>query len=142
MADTIDVSCPSCDKKLKVPAHVAGKKIKCKGCGAVIAVPAEKPVAAASKPSPPAEESGAKPTAPAPAASDRGKVTWDDEADSDNKPMSVVHEDDNPRCPHCAQLLEPPDAIICIHCGFNNRTRIQVGTKKVFEPEPGEWFSH
>jgi hypothetical protein len=32
-ADATIVECSSCGRKLKVPAHAAGKKVKCPGCG-------------------------------------------------------------------------------------------------------------
>ena len=43
MPATVDVSCPHCGKSLKVPAELAGKRVKCKGCDEVFAVPAPKP---------------------------------------------------------------------------------------------------
>ena len=139
MADTIDITCPTCDKAMKVPAQHLGKKIRCKGCGSIVPVtPAKETIPLADEP----EESGAKPPPPAAASAERGKVTWDDDADNDNKPMSVVHEDDTPRCPHCAQALDPPDAIICVNCGFNNRTRVKAETKRVYAPDTGEWLNH
>jgi len=141
MADTIDVSCPDCKKKLKVPSQHAGKRVKCPDCKGVVSVPA-KPAPATKPAAPPPEESGSKPAAPQAGSPDKYKVTWDDETDNDNAAMGVIHEDDSPRCPHCAQLLEPPEAIICIHCGFNNRSRVKVETKKVHEPEAGEWVAH
>ena len=36
----IEFSCPKCKKKLKVKDELAGKKIKCPGCGSPAAVPA------------------------------------------------------------------------------------------------------
>ena len=42
MADTIPVTCPECDKSMQVPAKLAGKKIRCKGCETTITVPAPK----------------------------------------------------------------------------------------------------
>ncbi|MBN2491031.1 MAG: hypothetical protein JXQ29_09290, partial [Planctomycetes bacterium] len=49
----LSVSCPSCAKRYSVPEEYAGKKFKCKDCGATVAVPAaRKPPA----PEPVAEE--------------------------------------------------------------------------------------
>jgi hypothetical protein len=31
-ANGVAVQCPQCDKRLKLPAHMAGKKVKCPGC--------------------------------------------------------------------------------------------------------------
>jgi hypothetical protein len=139
MAETFEVACPTCGKSLKVPTQFAGKKIKCKGClEAFVAKPA-----AAKAPAKPAAApaSGAKPepTAKAPA---HQKVTWDDDADNDDKPVGVIHEEDVARCPHCAKELESADAIICIHCGFNNRTRTHAETKRVYEADSADWTMH
>jgi serine/threonine-protein kinase len=38
-AAPVIVSCPACGKKLKVRAELAGKKVKCSGCGRAVAVP-------------------------------------------------------------------------------------------------------
>ncbi len=38
--------------------------------------------------------------------------------------------------------LDPPDAIVCIHCGFNNRTRLKAETKKVWAPDAMDWITH
>ncbi len=37
-AATRIVECPKCQRKLKIPSNVAGKKIKCTGCGEVFVV--------------------------------------------------------------------------------------------------------
>ena len=42
MITTIDVTC-SCGRVLKAPAQYAGKKGRCKGCGAVILIPDDPP---------------------------------------------------------------------------------------------------
>ena len=47
----ISLSCPSCDKTLKVKDELAGRKVKCPGCGEAVPVPAgdEAAVVAAEK---------------------------------------------------------------------------------------------
>lgn len=141
MADTLDVSCPSCGKGLKVPAALAGKKVKCKGCDTTFAVPAPKPAkapAAAAKP--------AAPPPPPPAPEKKSPFADDDEDEYDEqgrlKGMGVVKESDAPRCPHCTKELDPPDAVVCIHCGFNNQTRIKSETKRVIAADSTDWISH
>jgi hypothetical protein len=52
------VSCPTCAKTLNVPDSLAGKRVKCPGCGGVLELPSA-PAEAASEP--------AAPPAPAPA---------------------------------------------------------------------------
>ncbi len=145
MAAPLEVSCPSCGKALKVPAELAGKRVKCKGCLEVFLVraPKVKPAAAAGPKPKAAEASGAKPAPPDPAtAKSNAKVTWDDEADNDNAAHGVIHEEDIARCPHCAKELDPPDAVVCIHCGFNNRTRTRAETRKVWAPTQADYVAH
>jgi hypothetical protein len=131
----LDVTCPSCGKALKVPAELAGKKVKCKGCDEVFVIkgPAKKTAAKpAAKPAPP------PPPPPAPAH----KRPFEDDEDDNPNPMTAVHEDDVPRCPHCAVELDPPDAVVCANCGFNNKTRVKAEYKKVWAPDAGDWASH
>ena len=139
MAAVLNVTCPNCGKALKVPAELEGKRVKCKGCDKPFPVAAPKPAA---KAPPPAEASGARPEPPAAASPDRYKVTWDDEADNDGSAVGVIKEEDVPRCPHCAKELNPPDAVVCVNCGFNSRTRSKAETRKVYEPTGAEWASH
>jgi DNA-directed RNA polymerase subunit RPC12/RpoP len=40
---SISVQCPGCEKKLKTKDELAGKRVKCPGCGQVILVPAAQP---------------------------------------------------------------------------------------------------
>ena len=57
--------------------------------------------------------------------------------------MAVVDGgEDIARCPFCAQELDPPDAVICINCGFNNVTRVQAESKKVWAPDSSDWLNH
>jgi hypothetical protein len=158
MPDTLDVKCPTCGKTLKVPAALAGKKVKCKGCDTAFAVaapggakPAAKSVGAALAAG---AKAGAKPAArpthaiPPPPEPEKPKSPFldDDEEELDEqgrvKAMEVIRESDVPRCPHCTEDLDPPDAVICVHCGFNNVTRVKAETKKVIESDATDWISH
>jgi hypothetical protein len=53
VADTVIVAC-SCGKRLKAKAELAGKKVKCPGCSAVLVIPAPKAPAAVSSSATPA----------------------------------------------------------------------------------------
>jgi hypothetical protein len=149
MPATLDVSCPNCGKGLKVPAEFEGKRVKCKGCQEVFPVaapgkagarpPAGKPAAKAPPPPPPKPEM-------TPDEKKRARFEGDDE-DEDipgkaPNPFGVIREDDVPRCPHCAKELDPPDAAICVNCGFNNKTRVKAETKKVIAAGASDWMSH
>ncbi len=59
-APMIGISCPKCQKKLSIKATLAGKKVKCPGCGQVFAV------SAAAVATPGASADGAFPPRPSP----------------------------------------------------------------------------
>jgi hypothetical protein len=139
MPATLDVSCPNCGKQLKVPAEFEGKRVKCKDCQEVFPVKAAARPAA--KPAPPAAKAAPPPAAP-PAAPKSRFADEEDEPGFVPVPIGVIHEEDVPRCPHCAVELDPPDAVVCLHCGFNNQTRTQAETKKVYAPDAADWALH
>lgn len=136
MSAAVEISCPNCGKKLKVPAELAGKRVKCKDCQEVFAVPAPKPA----KPAPAAKPAAAPPPPP--------KKPYEEEEDDDDVPgqparvIGVIHESDIPRCPHCAFELDPPEAEVCLNCGFNNRTRVRAESKRTVAPDAMDWVTH
>lgn len=157
MAGGIVIRCPHCQTALRVPESAAGKRIKCSKCQQVFAVPAGAATAEASQgkalPRPPSPAAPRTPTAARPASpatsspsaatesAPRPQRPFDDD-DEGVAQVGVVEEKDVPRCPHCAMELVPPDAIVCIHCGFNNRTRVKADTRKVYAPTFTEWVMH
>jgi predicted Zn finger-like uncharacterized protein len=118
MSNPINVSCPECQKQLKVSEELRGKKVRCKGCGHVFAIPAAE------------AKAKAKP-APAKGADDDGPGSYG----------VVAEESSIPRCPHCAQQMESADAVVCIHCGYSTATRQRIETKKVIETTGGDRLS-
>ncbi len=146
MADTTPIPCPECEKVLNVPEQVLGKKIKCKDCGcAFVAEPPKKAVkpskpggaAKPKKPEPEPEPKKEEPKKPA------ARYADEDDDGAVPKPLGTVDEgEDVARCPHCAKELEPPTAVICIHCGFNNVTRTKAESKKVWAPDASDWMNH
>jgi DNA-directed RNA polymerase subunit M/transcription elongation factor TFIIS len=107
MASTITITCPECDKQMKAPAGVIGKKIRCKSCGNVF--PARAAKAAAPKKAGPKK----------------------DDDDEDASPYGITEDTFTPRCPQCANELESRDAVICLHCGYNIVTREKARMRKV-----------
>ena len=162
MANPIDTECPNCQTVLRVPAELAGKKVKCKKCNTIFAVPSgdkpksAKPVAAkpvAAKPAP-AKPASAKPAkvvveddesdqhAPLKLAKDEPlklakeepiKTSKHEEDEDDDNPYDAIRENEAARCPHCAKEMDPPDAMICIHCGYDLRERRRKESKNVIE---------
>lgn len=150
---TLDVACPNCRKRMKVPDTAVGKKIRCKGCEHVFAVPAAgarplpdefrkaAPVRAKAKPAP---------AAPPPAEEEPAIKFLDDEParkpdpedDNDETPFGVIKEGEVPRCPHCAYELDPPDTKICLNCGYDLVQRRRHESKKVYEHTQADYLLH
>jgi len=144
---TVDVSCPNCEKTLKVPPSVFGKRVKCKYCEQPFVVRDPDEAVASAKPTKPGKPGkvSAKPAAspPPPPAPEKPKSPFlDDDDEADARKIEVVIDDLDPRCPHCAQLLDPPDAKVCLHCGFNNMTRERAEQKTVWQPDAQDWIMH
>jgi DNA-directed RNA polymerase subunit M/transcription elongation factor TFIIS len=128
MAEIITVICPECATKMKAPAQVEGKKAKCKKCGAsFVARDADRGRA----PAKPAAKGG-KPAKPAEPEPDLLDVKPADDDDEGSDPYGVTETVLTSRCPQCANEMEPED-IICLHCGYNTRTREQTRTRKVVD---------
>jgi hypothetical protein len=133
MATTIVIVCPECKRPVKAPDNVIGKKVRCRFCQAAFVArkgPDKPPAGKSAKA--PAKASAHKPAKP-------GKSAHDEE-DEDPNPYGVTTLDLTPRCPNCANELESEDAVICLHCGYNTRTREQYKTHKVFDTTLGEYL--
>lgn len=151
MANTFVIACPDCAKQVKVSEEHVGKRIKCKGCGTIYpvkapegAAPAAKPKTAAApktKAAPSAPKTRAAPSAPKTTAAppDPPKKITDDDYDPNDYSLAKTN-DTLPRCPFCAQEMESAEAMICLHCGYNTRTRMRPEVKAVYEPTAGDWF--
>ena len=156
MATTFVIACPDCGKQVKVSDAHVGKKVKCKECGTVY--PVKDPVGAAAAPAPKkgppaapgkAKATQAKPQAapkdapPAPPA-DIARVNYrGDQDDEDEGPKEYVlakTDDSLPRCPFCATEMASVDARICLHCGYNTRTRQRPEVKQVYGASGGQVF--
>lgn len=147
------VSCPNCQKAIQVPVEAAGKKIKCKACQHIFAVPGDGPPKPATAKPATAKPAAAKPRLveepppPEPAANAPIPFKDDDEDEYDTvgaKPkaygMNVDPEEDIPRCPFCAIDLDPPDTKVCLNCGFDLVERKRHRTVKTYELTSGDYF--
>jgi hypothetical protein len=112
MANTITIICPECEKSLKAPAEIIGKKIRCKGCGHTFVAKAPKAGKQAKKSNNEEEEEGA---------------------------YGMTEEYLGSRCPDCANAMGEDD-VICLHCGYNTVTRQRPRVRKVRETTGGDVF--
>lgn len=148
MATVTEIKCPSCEKALKVPDSVLGKKVKCKACEEIFVAerPADPGTKAAARPSKPKKEEPKPQPKPEEKPAEPSTYQFDEdegEGGATPKPLGVIDAgEDIPRCPHCAKELDPPDAVVCTHCGFNNRTRTKADFKKTWAPGFEDWFKH
>lgn len=130
----LEVACPNCEKRLRVPDSAAGKKIRCKHCQHVFAIPA-----AAAKPVAPkvvAPKPKDEPPPPEPV-----KTPYADDDDEDPRlKYDVTHDPDDEvaRCPFCALELDPPDAQICLNCGYDMAIRKRHAKKRVYKTTTGD----
>jgi hypothetical protein len=110
---------------MTVPEAVRGKKVRCKGCGGVVPVPA-----------------GRGPDTRMTTAQAQAKKAADavPKEDDPKNPYGVTETSLAPRCPHCAYELDPPDARICLHCGYDMVRRARAGSIKAYERTFGDWF--
>lgn len=133
MATTFVIACPDCGKQVKVSEEHAGKRIKCKECGTLY--PVRDPAAGASKAKgpPPAPKAKQPPEPPPP------DPTLDPDYDPNDYSMSKVTST-LPRCPFCAAEMESEEAMICLECGYNTRTRKRPEVKQVYQNTGGQIF--
>jgi DNA-directed RNA polymerase subunit M/transcription elongation factor TFIIS len=140
MASTINLTCPECDKSLKAPSELLGKKIRCKACGAVFTARGEagksttKPAA---KPTKSKEKESVKPAKAKEEAKPASSA--DSSLEADDVPYGLTEEYLGRRCPDCANALDD-EQIICLHCGYNTQTRVRVSMRKVRDTTPMDWF--
>lgn len=158
MANTFVIACPDCGKQVKVSDEHVGKRVKCKECGTVYPVKAPAGSSAAKGPPPvPGKPKGtkapagkgtqAKPPPPptqaeVPEEPAGGYKFADDEDDANAPKHYTVQQDEStlPRCPFCAVEMESHEAMICLNCGYNTRTRQRPEVRQVYAPTGMEWF--
>ena len=151
MATTFVIACPECSKQVRVSDEHVGKKIRCKGCGNVFPVTAAGADAPPAAPKTKAAAPGAAKTKAASAggpktkAAPPGRTLRPDEDPNSpeydpNKYGLAQTNDTMPRCPFCAQEMPSVDALICLNCGYNTRTRTRPQVQQVYAPTPVEWF--
>ncbi|HEY7427661.1 MAG TPA: hypothetical protein VH682_25745 [Gemmataceae bacterium] len=139
MASTILIVCPECGKQIKAPDNVLGKKVRCKFCQAAFVASKGGNKPAAGKPGKPSAVKSAKAPTDKPAAGKPPKPAVDDDEDDEN-PYGMTDVNLSARCPNCANEMESEEAIICLSCGYNTRTRELAKTLKTYDNTIGEKF--
>jgi hypothetical protein len=69
-------------------------------------------------------------------------LSFKKEEDDDANPYTAIRESDAPRCPHCAKDMDPPDAMICLHCGYDLRERRRKESRAVIEHTFFDYVMH
>lgn len=144
---TLDVTCPNCQKAMRVPAEASGKRIRCKACSHVFTAGGDGGAAAP----PPVQAAPAKPVTAKPARP-KPVVVDDDEPKPAPPPIGFAPDEDDgpkdykveksefdvPRCPRCAIELEDESTRICLNCGYDMQERRQHRTVKTYKRTAGD----
>jgi hypothetical protein len=91
------INCPSCERKLKVPEELLGKKVKCPTCGTLFTGGAEGEAPPEPEPEEPAPPPRTRAAAEAPSRRRRAEEDEDDDRDEDRDDDREDEEDDRPR---------------------------------------------
>lgn len=129
----IQIACPECSKKLTVTQELLGKKVRCKGCSKVF-LAAQSPAA---NPAKAKEEKKEETSSPAKAAQ---ALAEEDDPEFGKRPYGMTDTVLIPRCPNCANELLSANDVVCVYCGYNNRTRTIGKTKKTYDVSGGDKF--
>jgi DNA-directed RNA polymerase subunit RPC12/RpoP len=137
MAALITIVCPECSKEVQAPADFVGKKVRCKQCGNVFRASPAPPAGAV------ARSAGGKSPAVTKARPPVAAVApaTDDDEDGGSNPYSVSTDGEGiARCPECANEMDGPNAIICLHCGYNTVTRERLALRKTVDVTGADRF--
>jgi DNA-directed RNA polymerase subunit RPC12/RpoP len=136
MAARILIICPECGKQVKAPEKVLGKKVRCKYCRASFVASDS---GGKTPPSKSAKPTGKGAKSPADKKTNKpARLRLDDEEDDPN-PYILQDVSLAPRCPDCANEVEEGQ-VICLHCGYNLRTREKAKTRKIYDQTFKDYF--
>jgi hypothetical protein len=116
-AGGIAVACNACGTRFQVAATLAGKRVKCKQCGAAVAVPGA--AGAVSGAAPAAHKAAPSAAQAAPAAANPLASLLDEEIAAGKIQTPPVFA--QRRCGRCGEPMAE-HAVICVKCGFDSRT--------------------
>jgi hypothetical protein len=120
MAEAILIACPECNKKLRTPANLQGKKIRCKSCSHVFIAKAMSDGAGKSH--------------------DNVMKAPNPDYEVDKNPYAVVEDSFAIRCPHCAGEMESENATVCLHCGYDRTVRERHKIIATYETTGMDYF--
>ena len=104
-----DVACPGCGKTYRWQEKFAGRKVRCKACDGVFAMPDKPPRQA---------DRTERPKEPTPQVAESGGL-------------------DIETCPSCSNPVKP-GAVICVRCGYNIKEGKQIRTAVESDEAPKE----
>jgi hypothetical protein len=134
----IKVTC-QCGKSFAVKDELAGKAVKCPNCQQPLRIPAAAPTApsaAAAAAQATATASANAPRQRNPALGGDGAAAAASSADSLFDEIGLkAHVAGTRPCPGCAEPL-PPDAVVCLKCGYNTKLGRRMQTTKVGMDDP------
>lgn len=147
----ITVQCGSCKKRLTAKEKLAGRKVKCPQCGAVLTIPKAGPTlqpGAAPKPGSTGKPSAAPASNPVPKAAPAMNDLLDeiplastpDTASAAAPASSGPAPSTGVKCPSCEASMEP-GSVLCVECGYNTLTRKkrEVSGPKKKDGSAGPW---
>jgi hypothetical protein len=106
------ILCPHCKQQLKGPVELQGKKVRCKACSQVFVVQQSTPL-----------------------SESKSEASKGDSKGKSAEPQMYQMTEairGIPRCPHCAGELDSEDAVICLHCGYNQLTGQRISVVKAY----------
>ena len=116
----VKVQCGSCGKQFAAKPELAGKRVKCSGCGNPITVPAAAGAAAPAKPSPPRPKAAQHAAAQRPAAPQSSLADiLEDKAPGELLKPTMLRPGET-LCPQCNAAV-PYGGSICVKCGLDLR---------------------
>jgi DNA-directed RNA polymerase subunit RPC12/RpoP len=68
------------------------------------------------------------------------KIVAKDDEWGEAKAYGVTHTDMDNRCPFCAEKLPSADAVVCLTCGYNMRTRTRMESQILHPITKAEWL--